>query len=61
MANLEYINKKRVKQLALNLAEKRAHTFTRVSQEFLEDINTEVFLLVDRRVKALPSKGKTIK
>ena len=39
----------------------RAHTFTRVSKGFLDDIESEVRSLIYRKVMSLPSKGKTIK
>jgi len=39
----------------------RAHTFTRVGKDFLDDIESEVRSLIYRKVMSLPSKGKTIK
>jgi hypothetical protein len=38
----------------------RAHKFARVSGQTLQEINEEVRLLLMRRVRQLPSKGKTI-
>ena len=38
----------------------RAHTFTRVGKDFLDDIESEVRSLIYRTVMSHPSKGKTI-
>jgi len=55
------INRTQVRACALRCAEKRAHKFTRVSEEWLDEIDTDVLLTIQRKVKALPSMGKTIK
>ena len=55
-----YIIRKAVKELALREAEKRAHNFTRVGKSFLDDIDAQLLLLVQRKVRAHPSKGKTL-
>ena len=54
------INRSKVKQFALAVAEKRAHRFTRVGEEFLIrcEANTKEF--IRQYVNRLPSKGKTI-
>ena len=53
--------KKAIKECALRCSEERAHTFTRVADSFVDDIEADVLLIIKRRVRALPSKGKTIK
>ena len=53
--------RKSIKACALRCSEERAHTFTRVADSFVDDMETEVLLMIKRRVRALPSKGKTIK
>jgi hypothetical protein len=54
------INRAAIKKLALGTAEKRAHKFTRVSAQFLDDIEAQVRSLVTRKVHAHPSKGQTL-
>ena len=54
------INKKAVKELALNLAKNRYHKFTRVSKEFLEQMEFNLRGSIQRHIEGLPSKGKTI-
>lgn len=54
-------NTSKVKQAALDFAKQhRAKAFTRVSQSFLDAIEAEVRLLIQRRVKLQPSVGKTL-
>jgi len=53
------INLDRTKAIALGV--QRAHRFTRVSREFLDRMEAEHIWNVQRRVRELPSKGKTIK
>lgn len=55
------LNKKAVRRLALDLAKRRTHKFTRVSEEFIDRIDSSVKLLVLREIESLPSKGRTIK
>lgn len=55
------LNRKAVKQLALDVASRRAHRFTRVSKEFLEQVEGELKTLVTTKVNSLPSVGMTIK
>jgi len=52
---------KAVKRLALDLAKKRAHKFTRVSDEFVQRVDRHVSTWIFNYIHALPSKGKTIK
>lgn len=57
------INKSAVKKLALEYALVRfpGGKFTRVSAEFLENVDLEIRNVVRRRIHELPSVGKTIK
>ncbi len=58
---MSLVVRKSIKECALRCSEERAHTFTRVADSFVDDMETEVLLMIKRRVRALPSKGKTIK
>ena len=53
------INRQRTAEIALGV--KRAHKFTRVSKDFLDQMEAEHIMNVQRNVRALPSMGKTIK
>jgi len=53
------INRKRTAAIALGT--QRAHKFSRVSAAFLDQMEAEHIINVQRRVRELPSKGKTIK
>ena len=53
------INITRTKEIALGV--QRAHKFDRVSKEFIDRMEAEHIMNVQRRVRELPSKGKTIK
>lgn len=56
------INRAACKRAALSLAEEhRAHKFTRVSDSFFIDIEYELMCIMQRKIKAQPSAGKTIK
>jgi hypothetical protein len=61
-----FINSSSVKKFALACAANHKKMsdgtprFTRVSAEFLENVNAEVMMLVDRKVQQLPSSGRTI-
>ena len=57
---MSYINRKAVKDIALRCGQNRAHKYTRVSKKFLDEIDALIPVLVARRVRELPSKGKTI-
>jgi hypothetical protein len=54
------INRKRVKQFALDMAKSRAHKFTRVGGEFFLKCEANLKEFVRNYVHRLPSKGKTI-
>lgn len=56
------INHKALRKFILKRAEKlRYHQFTRVSKQALQLCEAALTLYVDKQIKALPSKGKTIK
>ena len=57
---MSYIKKSAVKKLALELASKRAHKFTRVGKSFYDGANRAVALWAMSHIASLPSKGKTI-
>jgi len=57
---VSYINRAAVKKLALELAAKRAHKFTRVSKSFYDAANRYVAIWALQHIASLPSKGKTI-
>ncbi len=54
------INKKHVKEFALEMAKDRAHKFTRVGGEFLLKCEGRLKEFIRTYVRQLPSKGKTI-
>jgi hypothetical protein len=54
------INKKHVKQFALEMAKHRSHKFTRVGNAFLIQCEVNLKEFVRSYVHRLPSKGKTI-
>ena len=54
------INKKKVKEFALEMAKTRAHKFTRVGNDFLLKCEGQLKEYVRGYVQRLPSKGKTI-
>jgi hypothetical protein len=59
---MSLLNRKAVKGLALSVAEEnKAHTFSRVSPEFLDRIEATLRNLVTDEIHKLPSVGKTIK
>lgn len=55
------INKAKFKRLALELAQKRAHKFTRVGNDIVEKANQHLSVWLMNYIASLPSKGKTIK
>lgn len=57
---MSYINKSAVKKLALELAAKRHHKFTRVGAKFYDAANRQISLWAMQYIASLPSKGKTI-
>jgi hypothetical protein len=54
------INKKKVKEFALEMAKTRAHKFTRVGGNFLLLCEGNMKEFIRNYVRRLPSKGKTI-
>ena len=54
------INKKHVKEFALEMAKGRAHKFTRVGGDFLLQCEGRLKDFIKSYVRQLPSKGKTI-
>ncbi len=54
------INKKHVKEFALEMAKDRAHRFTRVGGDFLLKCEGRLKEFIRVYVRQLPSKGKTI-
>ncbi len=55
------INRKKVKEFALEMAKRRAHKFTRVGGDFFIKCEGHVKSFVREYVHRLPSKGKTIR
>jgi len=55
------INRKKVKEFALEMAKHRAHKFTRVGSEFLVKCEANLREFIRGQVHRLPSKGKTIR
>ena len=54
------INRKHVKDFALEMAKSRAHKFTRVGGMFLVRCESNLKEFIRNNVARLPSKGKTI-
>jgi hypothetical protein len=54
------INRKHVKEFALEMAKARAHKFTRVGGEFFLKCEANLKEFVRNYVRRIPSKGKTI-
>jgi len=54
------INRKKVKEFALEMAKHRAHKFTRVGSEFFIKCEGHLKAFIRNQVHSLPSKGKTI-
>jgi hypothetical protein len=54
------INKKHVKEFALEMAKDRAHKFSRVGNDFLQKCEGNLKEFIRGYVRRLPSKGKTI-
>jgi len=58
---MSLINRAKVKRIALEIAAvERSHKFTRVSKDFLDNVEAELKNVIRSKIKALPSKGKTI-
>ena len=54
------INRKKVREFALEMAKHRAHKFTRVGNAFLVKCEANLREFIRGQVHRLPSKGKTI-
>ena len=54
------LNKKKVKEFALECAKGRYHKFTRISSEFLISIENVVKTTIRFKVENAPSVGKTL-
>ena len=54
------INRKKVKEFALEMAKHRAHKFTRVGGDFFIKCEGNLQEFIRNSVHRLPSKGKTI-
>jgi len=54
------INRKHVKEFALEMAKGRTHKFTRVGGDFLLQCEGNLKAFIRTYVHRLPSKGKTI-
>ena len=54
------INRRKVKEFALEMAKHRAHKFTRVGSEFFIKCEVNLKTFIRDAVHRLPSKGKTI-
>ena len=57
---MSLINKKHVKEFALQMAKDRAHKFTRVGSGFLAQCESNLKNFIRGYVQRMPSKGKTI-
>ena len=54
------INRKQVREFALEMAKPRTHKFTRVGSGFLVKCEANLRTFIRNQVHSLPSKGKTI-
>lgn len=54
------INRKNVKEFALEMAKGRAHKFTRVGRDFFIKCEANLRAFIRNQIHSLPSKGKTI-
>ncbi len=57
---VKLINRRQVKQFALDMAKSRAHKFTRVGGEFFLKCEGNLKAFISQYIQRLPSKGKTI-
>jgi hypothetical protein len=58
---VKLISKTHVKKFALAMAEQRAHKFTRVSGDFYIQCEAHLKEFIRSHVRAMPSKGETIR
>jgi hypothetical protein len=54
------INRRKVKEFALEMAKHRTHKFTRVGKDFFIKCEGNLKEFIRNQVHRLPSKGKTI-
>jgi hypothetical protein len=54
------INRKKVKEFALEMAKIRSHKFTRVGRDFYIKCEANLKTFIRGYIHSLPSKGKTI-
>ena len=57
---VRFLNKKHVKEFALEMTKDRAHKFSRVGGEFLLKCEGRLKDFIASYVRQLPSRGKTI-
>ena len=57
---VKLINRKQVRQFALDMAKSRSHKFSRVGGQFLLMCEANLKEFIRNYVRRLPSKGKTI-
>lgn len=60
-ASLHLINRKHVREFALELAKSRAHRFTRVGDDFFLKCEGQLKAFIRPEVHRHPSVGKTLK
>ncbi len=60
IVKVRLINRKHVKEFALEMAKRRAHKFTRVGGEFFLKCEGNLKEFIRNQVQRHPSKGKTI-
>lgn len=61
MTRSSLLNKRQVRQFALELSQERYHKFERVSGDFFIEVEGVLKDYIRRKVSSLPSVGKTIK
>jgi hypothetical protein len=61
IVKVHLINRKHVKEFALEMAKSRAHKFTRVGGEFFLKCEANLKEFIRNQVQRHPSVGKTIK
>jgi hypothetical protein len=60
MTKVKLINRRNVKQFALEIAANRFHRFTPVGEDFFIKCGANLKAFVRQHVERLPSKGKTV-
>lgn len=60
IVKVRLINRKHVKEFALEMAKARAHKFTRVGGEFFLKCEANMKEFIRNYIRSIPSKGKTI-